>query len=89
MFDGFGLAWYLRKPKPPQARPMPGLSGQAGPELLKERKVTSKNGSLAGGNRTEHVLGLPTAPYTVTAIHYMAYIRLSPYRHLYRMPPLQ
>ena len=32
MFDGFGLTWCLRKPKPPQARPKPGLSGQAGPE---------------------------------------------------------
>ena len=32
MFDGIGLAWCLRKPKPPQARPKPGLSGQAGPE---------------------------------------------------------
>jgi len=28
---GFGLAWGFRKPKPPQARPKLGLSGQAGP----------------------------------------------------------
>ena len=27
----FGLAWALTKPKLPQARPKPGLSGQAGP----------------------------------------------------------
>ena len=32
MFGGFGLAWGLRKPKPAQAKPKPGLSGQAGPE---------------------------------------------------------
>ena len=32
VFGGFGLAWHLRKPKPPQARPKPGLSGQAVPE---------------------------------------------------------
>ena len=29
---GFGLAWGLRKPKLPQARPKPGFSGQAGLE---------------------------------------------------------
>ena len=28
---GFGLAQLLRKPKPPQAKPKPGLLGQAGP----------------------------------------------------------
>ena len=28
---GFGLAWGLTKPKPPQARPKPRLPGQAGP----------------------------------------------------------
>jgi hypothetical protein len=32
LFAGFGLAWGLGKPKPPQAKPKPGLSGQAGPE---------------------------------------------------------
>jgi hypothetical protein len=32
VIDGFGPAWHLRKPKPPQAKPKPGLSGQAGPE---------------------------------------------------------
>jgi hypothetical protein len=32
VFKGFGLAWDFKKPKPPQARPKPGLSGQAGPE---------------------------------------------------------
>ena len=32
VFDGFGLAWGLRKPKLPQAKPKPGLSGQAGLE---------------------------------------------------------
>ena len=32
MADGFGLAWGFKKPKPPQARPKLGLSGQAGPE---------------------------------------------------------
>jgi Endonuclease-reverse transcriptase len=30
--EGFGLAWDFRKPRPPQARPKPRLSGQAGPE---------------------------------------------------------
>jgi hypothetical protein len=30
--NGFGLAWGLRKPKPAQAKPKPGLPGQAGPE---------------------------------------------------------
>jgi hypothetical protein len=30
--NGFGLAQHLRKPKPPRAKPKPGLSGQAGPE---------------------------------------------------------
>ena len=30
--DGFGLAQDFRRPKPPQARPKPWLSGQAGPE---------------------------------------------------------
>ena len=32
VFDGLGLAWVLRKPKPAQAKPKPRLSGQAGPE---------------------------------------------------------
>ena len=32
VIDGFGLAWGLTKPEPPQAKPKPGLSGQAGPE---------------------------------------------------------
>ena len=32
LFDGFGLAWVLRKPKPAQAKPKPRLSGQARPE---------------------------------------------------------
>ena len=32
VFGGFGLAWGLREPKPAQAKPKPGLSGQAGPE---------------------------------------------------------
>jgi hypothetical protein len=30
--NGFGSAWRLRKPKLPQAKPKPGLPGQAGPE---------------------------------------------------------
>ena len=32
VIDGFGLAWGLTKPEPPQAKPKLGLSGQAGPE---------------------------------------------------------
>ena len=32
VIDGFGLAWGLTKPEPPQAKPKPGLSGQAGLE---------------------------------------------------------
>ncbi|KAH9954209.1 hypothetical protein BC827DRAFT_1278799 [Russula dissimulans] len=31
-FNGFGPAWVFKKPKPSQARPKPGLSGQARPE---------------------------------------------------------
>ena len=31
-YTGLGLAKGLRKPKPPQAEPKPGLPGQAGPE---------------------------------------------------------
>src|SRR5882757_7598982 len=29
LVGGFGLAWDFRKPKPPQARPKPGLPGQS------------------------------------------------------------
>jgi hypothetical protein len=32
LVEGFGLAWEFSKPKPPQAKPKPGLLGQAGPE---------------------------------------------------------
>ena len=42
VIDGFGLAWGLTKPEPPQAKPKPGLSGQAGPE----QHYSLKSGSL-------------------------------------------
>jgi hypothetical protein len=50
VFGGFGLAQKLRKPKPPQARPKPGLLGQAGPgktlNLNGQAKVTSTTSKL-------------------------------------------
>ena len=47
LFDGFGLAWVLRKPKPAQAKPKPRLSGQAGPE----QPYTRERFKLKNSNR--------------------------------------
>ena len=44
VIDGFGLAWGLTKPEPPQAKPKPGLSGQARPEQNTKFSFVSLHG---------------------------------------------
>jgi hypothetical protein len=51
MVSGFGPGWEFRKPNLPQAKPKPGLSGQAGPEQ-QDGILCADNGPAGRGQRT-------------------------------------